>query len=138
MRHIRVLFMLFLILALLPGCSSTTEQQERIESTGIIIEGIVIRNELAYAATDVMAEVPATGGFAGCGNILARTDCSTTFQEVDYQANALVIKWKEHGEPQQTGPFVVKVPDHLIPGRPAWLEVIIFAPGQAGARLVQP
>lgn len=103
-----------------------------------MIGGMVIRNELAYPVTDVMIDVPATGAFAGCGNILPRSGCSNAFPGVDYQRNAVVISWKEYGEPQSTEPFVVEVPAGLRPGEPADVEVVIFAPGQAGARLVQP
>jgi hypothetical protein len=84
-----------------------------------------------------MMSVPATGNYAGCGNIMARTRCSTAFPAVDYNAHAVIISWKEHGEAHQTGEFVIDVPDHLDPQQAAWLQVIIFAPGQAGAKLVQ-
>ena len=104
----------------------------------MVITGIIIKNELAYGVTDVMIEVPATGAFAGCGNILARSRCRTTFQDVDYRSNEVLVRWREHGQQQQTGEFTIDVPSTLIPGIPSWIEVVIFGPGQAGARLVQP
>ena len=128
---------LLLCVALVAACAAPGNTTGRAESTGIVIQGIVIRNELAFPVTDVRIDVPATGDFAGCGNILGGTECRTSIEAVDYRANAVIISWKEYGTPHQTGEFVIRVPDHLDPARPAWVEVIIFAMGQAGARLIQ-
>lgn len=125
-----------LLLGFLQGCSTAEPKPAEPESSGINIEGIIIRNQLAYPVTDVMVEVPATGGFAGCGNIFQRTACSTSFPLADYRSNAIVIRWNEHGEPQSTDEFIVAVPDGMEQGTNAWLEVIVFAKGQAGARLI--
>jgi len=130
------------ILVLLSGlclisCSSTPVSTQRSDLPDVIIEGMVIRNELLFPVTDVMISVPATGGFAGCGNIMPRSECRTSFEAVNYTADKLVVSWKEYGEPKQTGGFVIEIPKDLVRGRPAWLEVVIFAMGQAGARLVQ-
>jgi len=89
-----------------------------------------------YPVTDVMIEVPATGGFAGCGNILPRSACRNAFQPIDYSANAVTVRWKEHGQPQQTDEFVVRLPEGVVAGSEYLIEVIVFAPGQAGAHLV--
>lgn len=121
---------------MLAGC--TAAEPRRAEAPGLLIDGLVIRNDLAYPVTDVMIDVPATGAFAGCGNILPRSRCSNSFPGVDYRRNAVVIHWKEYGAAQGTDPFVVEAPAGLRPGEPAQVEVIIFAPGQAGARLIQP
>ena len=133
----RNLLALIFGLLFLQSCVSVPEQADQPEASGIIIDGIRIENGLAYTVTDVMILVPATGGFAGCGNIMPRTACSNSFPDVDYRENAVVISWKEHGKPQKTDEFVVKAPEDLLPGKPAWMEVTIFAPGQAGARLIQ-
>lgn len=125
-----------LVAAFLSGCVTPgAEPQARQPAVGI--EGVTIRNELAYPITDVMIEVPATGAFAGCGTVLPRSECSNTFQQVAYRANAAVVTWKEHGTPQGTGEFVIEAPDDLEAGRPARVEVVIFSPGEAGARLIQ-
>jgi len=129
------LLLLYLQLFLLLACTSAREKKP--EPTGIEIEGIIIRNELAFQVTEVQLLVPSTGNFVGCGNIMARTQCSTTFPNRDYYANEVVVSWKEYGQPQTTNPFVVRIPDHLEQGRPVLLEVIIFNQGQAGAKLVQ-
>lgn len=104
----------------------------------IYIEGVVIRNGLAYTVSDVLIQVPATGGFAGCGNILPRTACSNTFPEIDYKANPVMISWTEHGVAHETDEFIIEVPEDFSAGDSAWIEVIIFAPGQAGAQLARP
>ena len=65
------------------------------------------------------------------------SECSTGFESVDYLANAMKVSWKEYGAPHETDEFVVKVPEGLDRGKPAWLEVVIFAKGQAGAKLTQ-
>ena len=122
---------------LISACAVPGGGKKKPEPTGIMIQGIVIRNQLAFPVTDVMILVPATGNYAGCGNILGGSDCRTTIEAVDYYANAVVISWKEYGQPHQTDEFVIRDPDHLVPDKPAWLEVIIFAMGQAGAKLTQ-
>lgn len=116
------------------GAGSATEAPQ----PAVTIEGITIRNELAYPVSDVLIEVPATGAYAGCGTVLPRSDCRNTFQQLEYRANAVVVSWREHGLPHATGEFVIELPADLQPGRPARVEVVIFAPGEAGARLVQP
>lgn len=120
---------------LLQGCA--TASGANANQPGVVIAGIEIRNELAYPVTDVMIEVPATGAFAGCGNLSPRTACSNTFAGVDYRSSAVVIRWKERGADHSTGEFVIEIPVDLQPGKPAVVEVVIFAPGEAGARLVQ-
>lgn len=128
--------LLLLLPCLLAACASQGAEQEPFIDSGIKIEGIVISNELVYPVTDVMAEVPATGEFAGCGNILPRSRCSTSFPAADYRGNAIVVRWAEYGEAHSTDEFVIKVPKDMTPGSIAWLEVIVFARGQAGARLI--
>lgn len=125
------------VAALLHGCAAPPAGGVDASHPGVVIAGIEIRNELPYPVTDVMIEVPATGAFAGCGNLLPRTACSNAFEGVDYRSNAVAIRWKERGRDHSTGEFVIDVPADLQPGRPAVVEVVIFAPGEAGARLVQ-
>lgn len=127
-----------LLVSLLWGCSQAEPDRSEDQYGGITVDGIIIQNGLAYPVTDVMIEVPATGGFAGCGNILPRTECRTSFPARGYSGNPVVVSWKEYGAPQQTDEFVVKLPEHLQPGDSAWLEVVVFMSGQAGARFVQP
>jgi len=122
---------------LFAGCAAAPEDQSSEPLGEYVIAGMVIRNELAYPVTDVMIEVPVTGAFAGCGNIMPRTACSTTFERIDYQRNALVISWKEYGQPQQTGEFNLRIPNTAQPGDAFLVEVSVFAPGQAGARLIE-
>ena len=137
MRNILCTLAILISMALSTSCTTNSGGREKAEPTGVVVEGIIIRNELAFPVTDVMINVPATGAFAGCGNIMARSACRTTFEAVDYYAHKMVISWKEYGQSHQTGEFVMKQQDDLDPGRPAWVEVSIFAMGQAGARLIQ-
>jgi hypothetical protein len=106
-------------------------------ATAIIIDGITIRNDLAYPVTEVLIRVPATGAFAGCGNLQPRSECSNRFQGVDYRSNGVVVSWREHGKPHSTDEFVIEIPEDWPGERSARVEVVIFAPGQAGARLAQ-
>ena len=102
------------------------------------IGGFVIRNALVYTVTDVMVEAPTTGRFAGCGNILPRSECRSAFEAIDYRQNEVLVSWKERGEPHSTDPFLLEPPDGMKVDGIVWLEVLIYAPGLAGARLVQP
>lgn len=127
------------IAATTAGCSSTVSSNDasaEVPAT-LAIRGLRIRNELPYAVTDVLVTVPATGAFAGCSNVLAHTECSTSFRSMAYRGNPMVVTWKERGKPQHTDEFVVEEPEDLLPGADARLDVIIFAPGQAGAKLAE-
>lgn len=121
--------------AALPACVNTPGREGVTAGPPLVITGVVIRNELPYTVNDVMIEAPASGSFAGCGSIVPRSECSNTFQGVDYQANPVVIRWKEHGQPHQTDEFRISLPEPPKAGRTYVIEVIVFAPGQAGARL---
>ena len=127
---------LLILAGLLSACGSAPKVEES-PPTGVLIDGFIIRNELAYPVTDVMLEVPSTGAFAGCGNLMPRSQCKSTFETLDYRANGMVISWKEYGESHRTDEFVVDIPEQMVPGSHAMVEAIIFAPGQAGAKLVR-
>ena len=121
---------------LLAACAAPVPENTRPEQASLEIYGIVIRNELAFPVTDVMIEVPATGGFAGCGNILPRSACSTKFETVHYHADPMRVSWKEYGNPHQTDEFVLRPPQTNPAGR-FRVEVRIYAMGQAGAALIE-
>jgi hypothetical protein len=121
---------------LITACGGTTEQESKPVPTGIRIDGFSIRNGLMYPVTDVFLRVPETGAFVGCGNILPDTACRTGIESVDYFARAVQVRWKEHGEEKQTDEFVIEVPLGMAAGTVAEVEVVIYAPGLAGARLV--
>lgn len=135
---IKRLSLLVCVMLVASACSAVQKDVTKSKDSGIDIDGIIIRNQLLYPVTDVIVEVPATGAFAGCGNILGRSQCSTSFPSADYKQNAIVVSWKEYGEPHRTAEFVVKIPVGMQSGSVAWLEVIVFASGQAGAKLVSP
>lgn len=137
-REIRLVFLLLVLaFAAIPACSSVPVRQQTGAVQKILIAGIVIRNELLFPVTDVMINAPETGAFAGCGNLMSRSECSTSFEAVAYSAGKLVVSWKEYGQPHTTGEFVIEIPEGMDRGKAAWLEVVIYAMGQAGARLVQ-
>jgi hypothetical protein len=123
-------------LALLQACASLPAPEPSPEVPAIVISGLEIRNELSYPVTDVMISVPTTGAFAGCGNLLPRSQCSNRFEHIDYRANPVVISWKEHGQPHETEEFRIEQPEGVAPGEAFRVQVILFAPGEAGARLV--
>ena len=122
---------------LLSACSPVTVSEIN-PLPALSIAGMIIRNDLLYPVTEVMIQVPETGDFAGCGNILPESECRTSFQTVDYSGNAMVVSWKEYGQEHSTREFVVEPGRDIDASKPAWLEVTIFAAGQAGARFVQP
>jgi hypothetical protein len=68
--------------------------------------------------------------------ILRRSRCSTPFPAAAYRREALVIRWTERGAAHDSGEVVLDPPAGAGAPASAWLEVVIFAPGQAGARLV--
>jgi hypothetical protein len=130
--------LVFCLLAfLIQGCASSAAKPDSSEAALVVVEGIVISNELPFPVTDVMINIPATGGFAGCGNIMQASACRTSFVAVDYRADAMVVSWKEYGKPHATDSFVVEAPEGMDPEKPVWLRVVIFAMGQAAAEFVQ-
>lgn len=124
-----------LCLAVLSACATDPTRDPRPAIPGILVEGFAIRNDLPYTLNDLIIEIPATGAFAGCGTIPPRSECSNTFEHVDYRGHAAIIRWTEHGEPQRTDEFVLDLPEGVLPGDVLVLEIVVFAPGQAGARL---
>jgi hypothetical protein len=69
---------------------------------------------------------------------MQHTDCRTSFPALEIQQNAVLVRWEEQGEAMNTGEFVIDFPPDAKRGDKYWLEVVIYAPGQAGARLIQP
>ena len=132
----RVLMFCFFAV-LIQGCASDTTKPGSPETALLVVEGIVISNELPFPVTDVMINIPASGRFAGCGNIMAASACRTSFTAVDYRADAMVVSWREYGKPHATDAFVVEAPEGMDMGKPVWLRVVIFAMGQAAAEFVQ-
>ncbi|MEJ2385162.1 MAG: hypothetical protein P8Y54_12330 [Xanthomonadales bacterium] len=133
-RRVRCAAMGVLAVLGLGACGPVRDTESRVPVARI--DGIVIRNELAYPVHDTMIEVPATGGYAGCGMILRRSACSTSFPAADYRREALVFRWTEYGEPHAITDIVLEPPQDRATAEAYWLEVIIFASGQAGARLI--
>jgi hypothetical protein len=136
LTSLRLLPLVAAVCAVTIGCAPGPRGDRLSSAQAVVVSGVVIRNELPYTVTDVMIEIPATGGFAGCGNIPPRSDCSNTFEGRDYRVSAMLIRWTEHGQPHRTDPFILEVPSNASPGDAFQVEVIVFAPGQAGARLV--
>ena len=56
---------------------------------------------------------------------------------MDYRRNPILVTWREHGEAQATDEFTVDLPAGAGRDDSFWLEVVIYAPGLAGARFVQ-
>jgi len=127
----------FCLLAWLPAACATTAQKPGAVVPGIEIDGVEISNQLGYQVTDVQILVPRTGAFVGCGTVLGGTSCSTSFPGQAYQQNAVQVSWKERGQPHTTGDFTITLPDNRESSDRFWVQVVIFAPGQAGAKLVK-
>lgn len=101
------------------------------------VGGVIIRNQLGIAVTDVRILAVSSGEFVTCGNIMARSACSTGFANRNYSSGKLQVTWNELHVPQSTDEFSLEPGRDIDPGRPAQVEVIIFSRGQAGVRLVQ-
>jgi hypothetical protein len=130
-------FLLVMFITVLSACSQVPVPEIN-PAPALSIAGMIIRNDLLYPVREVMIKVPETGDFAGCGNILPESNCRTSFETVDYAGNAMVVSWKEYGQEHSTKAFVVEPGRDIDVNKPAWLEVTIFAAGQAGAKFVQP
>lgn len=124
------------LVLLLCACSTSSEQAEK-GAPAIAIDGVQIINKLSITVTDVQILVPLTGNFVSCGTILRQTACSTSFPGRQYERTPVQVSWKEQGQAHTTGDFVIEPPENPDPARSMWIEVVIFAPGQAGAKFVQ-
>ena len=134
MRNL-VLGVCLVLIFVLPACSTIPDSEPVVP--GVVIDGVVIRNNLARPVTDVTILAVSTGNFVSCGNIMANSACSTGFPNRIYASNKLIVSWNELGQPQSTDEFVVELEAEIDLSRSARLEVLIFSPGQAGARLIQ-
>jgi len=121
---------------LIAACSTPGAKKASVVP-GINIDGVEILNQLQYPVSDVQILVPSTGAFVGCGTILGGTSCSTSFPGREYRRNAVQVTWKERGQPFSTGDFDIDVPRERSASQEYWIKVVIFAPGQAGAKLVK-
>jgi hypothetical protein len=119
----------------LTACATVTEAPEA--EAVVEVSGVIIRNQLGIPVTDVRILAVSSGDFVTCGNIMARSTCSTGFTNRNYSSGKLQVTWNELRVPQSTDEFALEPGRDLDPGRPAQVEVIIFSPGQAGVRLVQ-
>ena len=129
------LFSLLVLALHLTACATVTEAPEAVAV--VEVGGVIIRNELGIPVTDVRILALSSGDFVTCGNIMARSACSTGFSNRYYSSGKLQVTWKEFLVPQSTDEFALKPGGDIDVSRPAQVEVTIFSPGQAGVRLVQ-
>ena len=122
--------------AILGACAVRPAPAPPADPPAITVGGLEIRNDLPYPVTDVMIRIPATGGFAGCGVILPRSGCVNRFENFDYRDHEVSISWSERGQAHKTAEFRIERPKQINPEAVYRVQVIVFAPGEAGARLV--
>ena len=121
----------------LQACSTAVTVPETKTAAALEVDGVIIRNQLSMPVTDVRILAVTTGDFVTCGNIMARSTCSTGFPNRYYSSDKLQVTWKEYGAPQSTDEFALEPTEDIDMERPAQVEVVIYGPGQAGVRLVQ-
>lgn len=126
----------WVVFVLCAGCASVSEMPAEPAATGLEIAGVEIRNELAYPVTDVRVLLPESGDFVSCGTVFPDTTCATAFPLLEYHGDPLSVTWQERGQPQAMKPFRLRVPPGMDATRPLWVQVVIFAPGSGGARLL--
>lgn len=122
--------------AILGACAVRPAPAPHADPPAITVGGLEIRNDLPYPVTDVMIRIPATGGFAGCGVILPRSGCVNRFENFDYRDHEVSISWSERGQAHKTAEFRIERAKQINPEAVYRVQVIVFAPGEAGARLV--
>lgn len=128
----RLVFALAAVLA--AGCAP--EPVETLPA-GPSISGLVIENGTADALTEVRLQVLSSGAFVACGYIPPHGTCSTTFPLRRYRAADVRLLWTRAGQPLESRPFVVPLPDPLPADTP--LEVVIGIGGASGfSALMRP
>lgn len=118
-------------LLILASCASSTRQ------TGLMIDGLIFRNQSGANVYNVQIHVNKTSAFAECSPVLAGNDCTTTFQAVSYRGNAITISWTQNDQAFKTEEFHAELPEPVIDGKNARVLVIIRRGGIADASLVQ-
>ena len=124
------------------GCAATGpgDEGEGVEpiSSGIEIVGLEIQNSLHTTVYDVMVLVPATGGFVSCGQVLARTSCSTSFPQTEYLGYPVKVSWRGRtGDTIETREQQLDLDAGLQPGMRAIVKVVLLSDGLA-ATLLEP
>ena len=121
------------VLVLVTACAVTQDGNE----VTLMIDGLKIENQTALPVSQVKLLVPATGAFVSCGNISARSMCSTRFPEANYSGNPVEISWSQGGQDYSTGRAELSIPVDIDEGVAAQVQVVIAGPGSAGAIIVQ-
>lgn len=103
----------------------------------LMIDGLKIENQTALPVSQVKLLVPSTGAFVSCGNISAKSMCSTRFPEASYSGNPIEISWVQGGQSYSTGRAELSIPRDIVEGVPVQVHVVIAGPGSAGAIIVQ-
>ena len=127
------LLMLVFCVLFLSACSTSGS----LGGSALQIDGMRIENQTNMHISAVRLLVPATGGFVSCGNIAQHSMCSTTFPETTYTGNPIEITWSQGDQIYSTGRFTLTLPADLKKNIPAMVQVVIAAPGSAGALLIQ-
>lgn len=133
----RNLLLAWIVTLTISSCGGTAVKSLSPSGPAIEVHRVVIRNLLSYPIKDVQILAPATGNFVSCGNIVQKSQCSTTFPVRNYSENPVQISWTEWDAPRSMPPVPLKAPDGFDFDRPATIEVSVYSPGQAAAKLIQ-
>ncbi|MDT8319259.1 MAG: hypothetical protein RQ826_01895 [Xanthomonadales bacterium] len=130
-------WMVVVALSATVACGELRKEPEELSSEIVAVQGVVIRNQLPYQVSGVQILATRTGRFVGCGLIMSGTFCRMAFDAQALYGSDIIVSWEEHGKPHSSGEVQIEQPANLVPDKAAWVEVLIFAPGQVGARLIQ-
>ena len=100
------------------------------------IDGLSFLNQSRQPVTAIRLLVPATNNFVSCGFISPGGHCASSFPEVDYTGNPFVVEWTQGGADWSTGEITLQPGETLIQAGVARVQVVVMAPGSAGARFV--
>jgi hypothetical protein len=133
----RNLLLAWMVTLTVCSCGGTAVKSLTPSAPAIEIHEVVIRNLLPYPIKNVQILAPATGNFVSCGNIFQQSQCSTTFPVANYSETPVQISWTEWDAPRSMPPIGLNVPEAFEFDRPATIEVTVYSPGQAAAKLIQ-
>ncbi|MEJ8569465.1 hypothetical protein [Elongatibacter sediminis] len=120
----------------LAGCATAPDPVPEKPPVRFEIAGVDIRNELDYPVTDVQVLVHATGGLVSCGTVFPDSSCATSFPLREYRGDAISVSWEERGEPRSIEDFELEPPRGLDTRKPVWVQIVVYSPGNAGARVL--
>lgn len=123
----RSLLAIFIFIA--AGCAGAPPTEP------VRVGGLVFHNNTLQPLEDVRLQVPKTGGFISCNQILQGRQCATTFPSRLYRGTPVIISWRQGGEQFSSGKIQIQSRQKSVPGKVATVYVTLNIDGSVEAKV---